>query len=80
MNEGCHISPLLSLVQEEQSLVQCMNALLQEDPDLSLAKYRDHLKSLFDNSTVKESAEKKLFKYVQYNTHHLPMYAKPDMI
>jgi hypothetical protein len=68
------------LAQEEQSLVQCMNSMLQEDPDLPLSKYRDYLKALFEDSSVKEFTEKKMFKYIHYNAHHLPMYAKPDMI
>ena len=54
--------------------------LLQDDPNLSLAKYRQHLSQFFNNSTVKEFVDKKLFKYLQYNAHHLPMYAKPNMI
>ncbi len=57
-----------------------MNTLLLEDPDLSLPKYRDSLKALFTDSTVKDMVQKKLFKYLQYNTHHLPMYAKQNMI
>lgn len=57
-----------------------MHALLMEDPDLTLNKYRQSLKTLFDHSAAKDYSEKKLFKYLQYNTHHLPMYAKPDMI
>lgn len=57
-----------------------MHALLKEDPDLSLNKYRQSLKTLFADSAAKDYSEKKLFKYLQYNTHHLPMYAKPDMI
>ncbi len=61
-------------------MVQCVQALLCNEPNLSLAKYRQHLSQLFHNSTIKEFVDKKLFKYLQYNTHHLPMYAKPNMV
>lgn len=57
-----------------------MRGLLIEDPDLSMAKYKIHLSALFEDSKAKEYVEKRLFKYLHYNTHHLPMYAKPDMI
>ena len=67
-------------MQDEKSLVQCVQSLLQEDPNLSLAKYREHISQLLDSSTIKDFVDKKLFKYLQYDAHHLPMYAKPNMI
>ena len=57
-----------------------MGSKIQEDPKLALHDYRQHLSTLFSDSSVKASVEKRLFKYLQYNAHHLPMYAKPDMI
>lgn len=57
-----------------------MHILLQEDPQMPIAKYRKYLTALFEASSAKGVVEKKLFKYLQYNHNHLPMYAKPDMI
>lgn len=68
--------------QEEnlESLEHHVQTLVQEDPDIELSKHREDLQSLFGKSSAKNTIEKRLYKYLQYNSHHLPMYAKPDMI
>lgn len=57
-----------------------IKGMLKDDPHLSLAKCRPYLSALYNDSTARDFVEKKLFKYLHYNSQHLPMYAKPDMV
>ena len=41
---------------------------------------RDSLRSSYVKSSAKKEIEKTLLNFLNYNSPHLPMYAKPEMI
>ena len=47
---------------------------------VSLVNHRARLAAEFESSPAKKVIENRLFRFLHYNSNHLPMYAKPDMI
>ena len=47
---------------------------------VSLVNHQARLATEFESSPVKKVIENRLFRFLHYNSYHLPMYAKPDMI
>lgn len=63
--------------------IKSVNDLLNEivDKDLILTKdQRNKITEHFSSSGTRSLIEKRLLSYLNYNSNHLPMFAKPDMV
>ena len=47
---------------------------------LSLEGQKERLLREFESSPVRAAIQQRLYHYLNYNHHHLPMYAQPDII
>jgi len=65
---------------ETESFEARVQKLLNEETEVSLVNHRARLTAEFESSPVKEMIEKRLFRFLHYNSYHLPMYGKPDMM
>lgn len=63
--------------------IKSVNDLLRDQVDKDLILTSEQRKTIgeyFVQSQTKSLIEKRLLNYINYNSNHLPMYAKPDMI
>ncbi len=70
---------LLLLLQEgnEETFHSTVERMVTEDNARSRVN-QDEVSPLFNKSRLKQDIEKKLYKFLAYNIHHLPMYISPD--
>ena len=61
----------------EESLHALVQRMVTEDNARSRVSLED-VSPIFNKSGLKEGVEKKLYKFLAYNIHHLPMYISPD--
>lgn len=75
------IREILSSVKgrDLETMKEKVKKLIDEDLELSM-RDRDSLRSSYVKSSAKKEIEKTLLNFLNYNSPHLPMYAKPEMI
>jgi len=61
----------------DETLHGMVRRMVTEDNARTRVSLED-VSPIFNKSGLKEDVEKKLYKFLAYNIHHLPMYISPD--